>query len=496
MTISVNALTKQEYAIPKSLDDSKNINNFLSNHDGQKVVVVQGLGFVGAVMSLVCANAISENYAVIGVDRPDEDNFWKIMSLNEGTFPLVADDPKIDQFFEQSRLKGNFLATYDPLAYSKADIIIVDINLDVQKKSSRNLSLEGYDVDLSGFKAAMVQIGEYCREDVLVLVETTVPPGTCANIVKTILEEELKKRSLPLDRFRLGHSYERVMPGPDYIDSIRSFPRVYSGVDSQSADAVETFLQTIIDTSVCDLRRLEHTNATEMAKVLENSYRAMNIAFAVEWSRFAEEAGVDLYGIVDAIRVRKTHANLMYPGIGVGGYCLTKDALLASWSRKSFFAAETDLAMSVNSVSVNDQMPRYAFNRLVEVFGDINNKSISFLGVSYRGDVGDTRFTPVEPLLELVRGGGAIVKLHDPFVRFWQEQDCSVEVELGKVLSPAPDLVIISAGHSEYRKHETISKLMAMSPTNIFDTLGHFTGGQLETLRGKHTISVLGRGDI
>lgn len=496
MVISVNALTKQEYTIPESLDDSKNIDNFLSKHDGKKVVVVQGLGFVGAVMSLVCANAISEDYAVIGVDRPDEDSFWKIKSLNEGTFPLVADDPKIDQFFEQSRLKGNFLATFDPQAYSKADTIIVDINLDVQKKSSQNLSLEGFDVDLSGFKAAMAQIGEYCREDVLVLVETTVPPGTCANIVKPILKEELGKRSLPLDRFRLGHSYERVMPGPDYIESIRSFPRVYSGVDSQSADAVETFLQTIIDTSVCDLRRLEHTNATEMAKVLENSYRAMNIAFAVEWSRFAEEAGVDLYGIVDAIRVRKTHANLMYPGIGVGGYCLTKDALLASWSRKSFFGAKTDLAMSVNGVSVNDQMPKYAFNRLVEVFGEVSNKSISFLGVSYLGDVGDTRFTPVEPLLELVRDGGANFKLHDPFVRFWQEQGCSVEADLENVLNPAPDLVVISAGHSEYRKPETILKLMAMNPTNIFDTIGLFTRDQLETLRGKHTISVLGRGDI
>jgi nucleotide sugar dehydrogenase len=496
MTISVNALTKQEYTIPETLDDSENIENFLSRHDGKKVVVVQGLGFVGAVMSLVCANAISEDYAVIGVDRPDKDSFWKIKSLNEGTFPLVADDPKIDQFFEQSRLKGNFLATFDPLAYSKADTIIVDINLDVQKKPSQNLSLDGFDVDLSGFKAAMVQIGEHCREDVLVLVETTVPPGTCASIVKPILEEELGKRSLPLDRLRLGHSYERVMPGPDYIESIRSFPRVYSGVDSQSADAVETFLQTIIDTSVCDLRRLEHTNATEMAKVLENSYRAMNIAFAVEWSRFAEEAGVDLYGIVDAIRVRKTHANLMYPGIGVGGYCLTKDALLASWSRKSIFGAETDLAMSVNGVSVNDQMPKYAFNRLVEVFGEVKNKSISFLGVSYRGDVGDTRFTPVEPLLELVRDGGASFKLHDPFVRFWQEQDCPVEADLENVLYPAPDLVVISAGHSEYRKPETISKLMAMNPTNIFDTIGLFTRDQLETLQGKHTISVLGRGDI
>ena len=159
------------------------------------------------------------------------------------------------------------------------------------------------------------------------------------------------------------------MPGPDYIDSIREFPRVYSGCDEKSADEVELFLKTIIDTSVCDLTRLSHTNATEMAKVLENSYRAMNISFAVEWSRFAEEAGVNLYEMVNAIRVRPTHSNLMYPGIGVGGYCLTKDPLLASWSRKNFFGSEFDLKMSINSVSVNDQMPIFAFERLIQVFG-------------------------------------------------------------------------------------------------------------------------------
>ena len=136
------------------------------------------------------------------------------------------------------------------------------------------------------------------------LVETTVPPGTCEQIIKPIMQEEFEKRNLSFQDFGIGHSYERVMPGPEYVDSIKSFPRVYSGINEESANRTEVFLRTIIDTSKCDLTRLEHTNATEMAKVLENSYRATNIAFAVEWSRFAEEAGVDMYEIVNAIRVR------------------------------------------------------------------------------------------------------------------------------------------------------------------------------------------------
>ena len=101
-----------------------------------------------------------------------------------------------------------------------------------------------------------------------------------------------------------------------------------------------------------------------MAKVMENSYRAMNIAFAQEWSRFAEEAGVNIYEVVNAIRMRPTHANLMLPGIGVGGYCLTKDPLLASWSKLNLFNSEEPLSQSEMGVRINDQMPLFAFNFL------------------------------------------------------------------------------------------------------------------------------------
>jgi nucleotide sugar dehydrogenase len=495
MSVPRDPLNQLGSGVPDVLDDSKNILEFLSRNPEKKVIVVQGLGFVGAVMSLVCANAVTEEYAVIGVDLADESAYWKIKSINDGVFPLIADDPKIMEFFQSAIEKGNFFATYDPLAYQYADVIIVDINLDVQKQSREDSSLKEFDVNLSGFKSAIKSIGKNCQDDVLILIETTVPPGTCENVVKPLIEGELIKRNLTLDKYRLGHSYERVMPGPEYINSIREFPRVYSGCNNVSAEAVESFLKTIIDTSVCKLTRLPSTNATEMAKVLENSYRAMNIAFAVEWSRFAEEAGVDLYAIVNAIRVRKTHANLMYPGIGVGGYCLTKDPLLASWARRSFFGSNADLSMTVNSVSVNDQMPKFAFSRLVEVFGSLADKKVAFLGVAYRGDVGDTRFSPVEGLVDLVRKSGATIKLHDPFVLYWQEQECDVESNLDIVLNSNPELVIISAGHSEYKKEVTVEKIMAISCAKIYDTIGLFSEEQLAILRRKHEVSVLGRGD-
>ncbi len=496
MNFSINAITQKSYAIPTDLDDSENLERFVSRHAGKKIIVVQGLGFVGAVMSLVCANALTEEYAVIGVDLANEHTYWKIKSLNDGIFPLIADDPKIAVFFDKAKEKGNLLATYDPLAYKYADVVIVDINLDVQKNSSNDAVLKDFDVNLNGFKSAIKSIGSHCQEDVLVLVETTVPPGTCEQVVKPLIEDELTKRGLLADKYRLGHSFERVMPGPEYIDSIREFPRVYAGTDETSADAVEEFLKTILDISKCEITRLEHTNATEMAKVLENSYRAMNIAFAVEWSRFAEEAGVDLYAIVNAIRARPTHANLMYPGIGVGGYCLTKDPLLASWARKSHFGSTSDLEMSINGVSLNDQMPKFAFDRLVKVFGDVSDKKVAFLGVSYRGDVGDTRFTPVEPLVEMVRATGAEIVLHDPFVSYWEEQKCDIEADLDAVLDSTTGLIVVSAGHSQYKLESTIDKLMALNPTLIYDTIGLFDNEQLLILQSKHRVSVLGRGDL
>ena len=140
-------------------------------------------------MSVVCANSVKEEYAVIGVDLANKENFWKIKSINDGIFPLYAEDKKIDQFFEKSIEQENFYATYDSYAYSKADIIIVDINLDVKKNIDENNSMTNYEVNLSPFKDAISTIGENCKEDTLILVETTVPP----ELVKKLLSQSLKK---------------------------------------------------------------------------------------------------------------------------------------------------------------------------------------------------------------------------------------------------------------------------------------------------------------
>lgn len=498
MNISRSPITGTVYEIPAVKEDRAGIDAFIALHPGKKVVVVQGLGFVGSVMGLVVANALTEEYAVIGIDLPSPASYWKIRSINEGVFPVIASDPKIELYYQEALRKKNYYATYDAYAYSKADVVVVDINLDVQKRSAKNRDLEGYEVDLTPFKKAIEAIGSCCKEDVLVLVETTVPPGTAQKVVRPLLEEALSKRGLSAEQLKVGHSYERVMPGPKYIDSIQNFYRVFAGTDEKSAEAVEKFLRTVIRTDEYPLTRLGNTNATEMAKVLENSYRAMNIAFMVEWSRFAEEAGVDIYEVVNAIRMRPTHKNIMLPGLGVGGYCLTKDPLLASWARMNLFGSEEKLGQSEKGVHINDKMPVYAFDFLKARYpGSLEGKKVLLLGVSYLNDVGDTRYTPVEGFYDQLEMEGCELHLHDPHVKYWEEKDIWVNQDLDGLLEENYDIIVITTGHKDYRGNkQLIEKINSKPAAWFYDTIGVLSSEEISSLGERHTVKVLGRGDL
>jgi UDP-N-acetyl-D-glucosamine dehydrogenase len=169
---------------------------------------------------------------------------------------------------------------------------------------------------------------------------------------------------------------------------------------------------------------------------------------------------------------------------------------LASWSRKANFGANTGLNTSESCVATNDRMPFYAFERLVKVSGDVRGKIVAMLGVSYRGDVGDTRFSPVNLFVTCLEEAGATVVCHDPFVAFWPERNISVEQNITAVLAARPSIVVISAGHKQYMLDETISILLTCTPMIIFDTIGLLTATQIVILSRHHKISILGRGDI
>ncbi|MDB4110573.1 nucleotide sugar dehydrogenase [Amylibacter sp.] len=472
---SISAITGEKYNIPAG-SDIAGLAQFLEQNVGKQVVAIQGLGFVGTAMSLVVANNEDDQYAVIGVDQASQESYWKIAAINDGVCPIISSDPLIYEFFAKAKQKNNLYATYDPIAFSYADVIIVDINLDVTKVKDELGNIESYDVPLDGFKKAIQAIGEVCKEDVLILIETTIPPGTCKKIIHPTISDSLKLRGLSADSFKLGHSYERVMPGPNYINSIKNFYRVYSGIDVASAKAVEYFLKTVISTDEYPLTRLKTTESTEMAKVLENSYRAMNISFAIEWSRFAESSGVDLYEVIDAIRQRPTHANLMYPGIGVGGYCLTKDPLMASWASENFFGLNSGLQSSVKAVEDNDKMPMYCFDFVREILRDYDKNSlkIGLLGVAYGPGIGDTRFSPVEDFYKRLSMEFADIECQDPYVAIWAELNLEIETSLSTFIDKNFDVLVITTGHKDYVIDNAIYDLIANSEKKaiIIDTVG------------------------
>ena len=213
-----------------------------------------------------------------------------------------------------------------------------------------------------------------------------------------------------------------------------------------------------------------------MAKVLENSYRAMNISFMVEWSRFAESAGVDLYEVVDAIRLRPTHANLMYPGIGVGGYCLTKDPLMASWASEQFFDLKQGLESSRKAVEINDKMPGYCLDFVCNILGHLEKSStiIGLLGVAYGPGIGDTRFSPVEDFYNRLSVRFDNIRCHDPYVSFWGELDLEIETSLENFLACNFDVLIVTTGHRDYLQNDAIYNLIAESRNEmtIIDTVG------------------------
>ncbi len=415
----------------------------------RKTVCVQGLGFVGAAMALAVATARGENntprYNVIGIDLANTSGYQKVESINKGIFPFDNNDSKLLKAMEKAHGEGNLWATTDSSYFSLADIVVVDVNLDI------NYDAQGEPVlDLSMFEGAIRTLGQYISEETLVIVETTVPPGTCEKIVWPILKEEFAKRNLMEAKVYVAHSYERVMPGRNYYDSIVNYWRVYSGVNDASADRCEAFLTSVISTKQYPLTRLQGTTATEIAKVLENSYRATTIAFIEEWGRFAEAIGVDLFEVIQAIRMRPTHSNIRQPGFGVGGYCLTKDPYFAKLAAKNLFDLQ-DMAFPFCTMAVqtNRVMPLVSLSKIERYLGTLLGKQLLVFGVSYRQDVGDTRYSPTEVFVKEAQHKGAIVVCQDPLVSHWQEMNMDVIQNIPDLLGY--DVIIFAVQHEQYK---------------------------------------------
>ena len=446
----------------------------------REIVVVMGVGFVGAVMAAVVADAEdgkgNSTKFVIGMQRPSTRSFWKIPLLNRGLSPVSAEDPEVASMIDRCvNIKKTLTATFTYDALKLADVVIVDVQCDYLKESLGNV--RNGKAEMEALEESFEIIASHISPDTLVLIETTVAPGTTEQIAYPIVKKMFRKRGIKSDPL-LAHSFERVMPGRNYVASIRDFWRVCSGVNEEATQKVVKFLNEVINTQKYPLTVLDRPIESETAKVVENSFRATILAFLDEWSLFAEHNGVDLIKVINAIKVRPTHSNIIFPGPGIGGYCLPKDGGLGLWAYRHIHGFEDDIfKITPLAIDINDTRPLHVAqltrDALRNMGRPIASAEILVLGASYREDVGDTRYSGSELIVRRLTEMGAELRVHDPYVLHWWEfekqdeypasshslkkffrgqeklKDLRVEQDLKKTLNGA-DAVIFAVRHQPY----------------------------------------------
>ena len=403
-----------------------------------KIVTVIGLGFVGLPTACVLANTKKKKKSIFSVHGIDKDiNTIKNKIFNANKY---SEDIKLNKLIKLLPQNKSFSLTKNYKSIIKSDTIIISVGFDFNKKNKIT--------QLKNLKNLFSTIGGLMKKKSLLIIETTLPPGTCDKIIVPILKKELNKRKMKIEDIYLSFSFERIMPGRGYLDSIINNFRCYSGINSASKKKCKNFLQKFINYKKYEMIELESLIDCESAKILENSYRAVNIAFIDEWTKYSNHTGVNLNSILSAIRKRKTHSNIMNPGIGVGGYCLTKDPDFMNYSSNLFSKNKLNFPIIDLANSINLKMPTTSIDFIKSKVKNLNKKKILILGLAYKEDVSDVRFSPSLKIIEYLKRNKIKYKIHDPYAYDKKQK------EFIKILPKLDNfsLVIMCVRHSYYKK--------------------------------------------
>jgi len=425
----------EKFALPQEQDyveEFKRIEKLANQarKENKEIVVVMGMGFVGIVMAAIVADTVDSDGQpskfVIGCQRPSIRSFWKVSLMNRGQSPLQAEDPEVQEIIERTVLeKKTFVTTFNNDCLKLADCVIVDVQCDYQKNELGNM--RSGEVDMATLEATLRIIGEKIPAECMVLIETTVAPGTTEFVAWPIIMKAFAVRGIKSTPV-LAHSFERVMPGKEYVSSIRDFWRVCSGCNSEARIRVEKFLREVLNTDDYPLTVMDRPIESETTKIVENSYRATILAFLNEWSLFAERNGVDLIKVINAIKMRPTHSNIIFPGPGIGGYCLPKDGGLGYWAYKHILGFEDgDSVFNITPTAIDNNDTRALHvgeltrDALRNMSRHIAGSDVLLCGASYRQDVGDTRYSGSEIVVRKLTQMGASMRVHDPYIDHWYE---------------------------------------------------------------------------
>jgi len=373
-------------------------------------ILVFGQGYVGLPLALAACNS---GFNVVGIDVNEE----KVSKIKSGHSPI--EDISNDEL-KQSLDSGNYAITKEVEYDNTVNILCVCVPTPLGNN---------HQPDLKVLESAVKDLGQSLKPGMLVIIESTIQPGTTRNVVIPILEKE---SGLSRDQFLVAYSPERVDPANKKWN-INNTPKLVAGLTEEAAQKAKEFYSKFINqVDICD-----SLEVAETAKLLENSFRLVNISFINELAIFCQKIGIDINDVVKAAASKPYGFMPFYPSVGVGGHCIPVDPIYLASAAKEAGAPTRfiDLADQINL-----EMPRYFVGRADEILGGLKGKKVLVIGVAYKPNVADVRETPVAALITGLEKSGASVAWHDDLVKTWNNQSSSP-------VTDQYDLAIIATPH-------------------------------------------------
>ena len=405
-------------------------------------IVVIGMGYTGIPAAAMLANI--EGFNVIGVQRRSKRSGWKIAYLNAGKCPIGGDEPGLAELIEKVVRKGSFRVTDDISVCKKADVILIDVQTPVD---------ENHVPQYNSLREVSKAVGKHIKKGVMIIIESTVAPGTTNYIIKPILETSSRMKAG--EDFNLVYSYERVTVGR-LLHNLIYMPRIIGGLTHECTQRAIEFYKNIIQAKLFPTNCL----TAEVAKVTENTYRDVNIAFANEISLICESLGVNVHEVRHFVNSlpndpsdpeRNPYRMMHIPGAGTGGHCIPKDPWLLKYGLDTYGAFKFTPKILVESRRVNDLMPQHMKDFVEEALHEkgvkLQDARVCILGFAFRGDCDDTRNTPALPLYNLLKGTCKEVVVHDPYVK--EFEGLALTNDLEDALRNKDCMVLVTR-HKEY----------------------------------------------
>jgi UDP-N-acetyl-D-mannosaminuronic acid dehydrogenase len=411
-----------------------------------KKIGVIGMGYVGIPAAALFAD-VPHYECVYGFQRDSSSSGYKIAMLNRGESPLKGIEPGLEELLQKVTAAKKFICTSDFSKIAELDAVTLSIQTPFLNK-------EDLLPDFSALLEGVKNVGHYLRPGMLVVLESTITPGTTIGIACDLLEKESGLKA-GVD-FALAHAPERVMVGR-LLRNIREHDRIVGGIDDAS-----TLRATELYTPVLTIGNVIPMSATaaEVTKTAENTFRDLQLAAVNELALYCEAMGINVYDVrngIDSLKGEGITRAMLWPGAGVGGHCLTKDTYhlergVQQLGRGTLDYPANEPSLYVLARHINDFMPTHMFrltkDAMKRVGVPLKGSKVALLGWAFLANSDDTRNTPSEPYRDLLVQEGAIVSVHDPYVAEYSGVPVVPFVE--DALRDA-DAVVIFAGHHQYR---------------------------------------------